>query len=375
MITELLDKHLPSPRCSLIYKAECIRTPIVDIVLPATSPSNHAMRLMFIISLLQTIHGAMAFSLNPYNLYDGFFIDQVRNTLSMFHINLSHGRYAANAPMVSLDIEWNRNGGLLLGRNNFVTTLAEFNTTFHGLQVPDRYHIVDGNVGAVLYRLQGPQTGEFAGIANTGKLLDIWGSELMQFNSEAKLSYLISIEEFGIAVEQLTGQQPVTSPVQVNLLENPQTSPEFRQTLRNHMASLHQNFNERQQKAISAIVARDVAVDADQTLASGVNAFLELFNSGLESFPDKIFHDDFILADGHLGAIESVWEGTQKGAYTTSNGTVITPTGQAVRVRSILFLEFNDEALIVSATLVHDEGVIERQLLEKQTATAYPLYP
>lgn len=42
--------------------------------------------------------------------------ERVRHALSMFHINLSHGKYSANGPMVSFDMEWNRNGGLLLSR-------------------------------------------------------------------------------------------------------------------------------------------------------------------------------------------------------------------------------------------------------------------
>jgi predicted ester cyclase len=293
----------------------------------------------------------------------------------MFHINLSHGKYSANGPMVSFDMEWNRNGGLLLSRANFVTTLTTFNESFHGLQVPDQYHLVDGNVGAVLYHLQGPQTGPFVGMPNSGKLLDIMGGEFMQFDAEAKLNYLITIEEFGIAVEQLFGNQTVTSLTPVSLFNNPQTSQEFRQRLRDNMASLHRNFNIGQHSAIADLATPDVVVNADQTQGQGSDAFMNLFLSDLNSFPDKIFHDDFVLADGHLGAIESVWEGTQTGVYTAPDGSVIQPTGQPVRVRSLLFLEFNEDALIKGATLVHDEAVVARQLLENQSEIAYPLYP
>lgn len=277
--------------------------------------------------------------------------------------------------MVSFDMEWNRNGGLLLSRANFVTTLTTFNESFHGLQVPDQYHLVDGNVGAVLYHLQGPQTGPFVGMPNSGKLLDIMGGEFMQFDAEAKLNYLITIEEFGIAVEQLFGNQTVTSLTPVSLFNNPQTSQEFRQRLRDNMASLHRNFNIGQHSAIADLATPDVVVNADQTQGQGSDAFMNLFLSDLNSFPDKIFHDDFVLADGHLGAIESVWEGTQTGVYTAPDGSVIQPTGQPVRVRSLLFLEFNEDALIKGATLVHDEAVVARQLLENQSEIAYPLYP
>ena len=277
--------------------------------------------------------------------------------------------------MVSFDMEWNRNGALMLSRANFVTTLTTFNESFHGLQVPDRYHLVDGNVGAVLYRLQGPQTGAFEGMLNSGELLDIMGGELMQFDAEAELNYLITIEEFGIAVEQLFGNQTVTALTPVSLFNNPQTSQEFRQRLRDNMASLHRNFNIGQHSAIAGLATPDVVVNADQIQDQGSDAFMNLFLSDLNSFPDKIFHNDFVLADGHLGAIESVWQGTQTGVYTAPDGSIIQPTGQPVRVRSLLFLEFNEDALVKAATLVHDEAVVARQLLENQSEIAYPLYP
>lgn len=331
------------------------------------------MHLSIVCFLLQAATGIVASAIN--NMNDGSYEERVRHALSMFHINLSEGKYSANGPMVSFDMEWNRNGGLQLSRKNFVTTLTTFNDSFHGLQVPDRYHIVDGNVGAVLYHLQGPQTGEFEGIPNTGKLLDIMGAELMEFDSDAKLDYLITIEEFGIAIDELSGKQPISSPTPVSLFKNPQTSQEFRQKLREQMASLHRGFNLGQHSAIADLATQDVIVNADGTRDKGQNAFVALTTSDLDAFPDKIFHDDFILADGHLGAIESVWEGTQTGVYTGPDGNVIQPTGQSVRVRSLLFLEFNDQALISSATVVHDEAVVARQLLENQSDVAYPLYP
>jgi predicted ester cyclase len=332
------------------------------------------MGLNLLLFILQAATSIAAFTLNSCGMGDNGYESKVRHALSTFHINLSHGKYAANRPFVSFDNEWNRNGVLQLGGDNFVTTLATFNDSFRGLQVPDRYHLVDGNVGAVLYYLQGPQTGPFAGIPKSGRLINIIGGELMQFNIEAKVSYLISIEELGIAVEQLSGGQEAT-PTAVSLFKNPQTIPEFRQQLRDNMASLYRNFNTGSYSLITDLATPDVVVQADQDKGQGLDAFMAIFSADLKSFPDKIFHTDFILADGHLGATESVWEGTQTETYTTTNGSILEPTNQAVRVRCMLFLEFNDQALITSATVVHDEAVVERQLLEKQNEVAYPLYP
>jgi hypothetical protein len=82
-----------------------------------------------------------------------------------------------------------------------------------------------------------------------------------------------------------------------------------------------------------------------------------------------VYHDDHVLADEHLGAAEYVWEGTQTGCYKTENGTLLEPTGAAIRVRGFLFFEFSEDGLIKNVTSVHNEGVIEDQLL---TGNLYP---
>lgn len=267
-------------------------------------------------------------------------------------------------------MQWNVNGQLLISRQSFVDHLTQFNTSFHGLQAPDVFRIVDGNVGAVLYHLQGQQTGPYDGIPSQGKRLEIMGGELMIFNSDALLDNLYTVEELGPALSQITGAINVTGPnPNLSVSSNPQMSPEFRTLLRENMASVHRNFNAGQNQKNAVLVTPDVQINADYVISTGSSAFVGLVASWQQAFPDMVIRDDYILADGHQGAIEYVWEGRQTDPYTCVNGTTLPPSGKMVRVRGFMFLEFDDEGLIFKVTSVHDEAVIAKQL---QLGVLYP---
>lgn len=316
---------------------------------------------------------ATSFRLRPYNEYDSFYESLIRKNLGTFHINLSHGLYSSNGPLVSPSISWNVNGLLLISRASFVARLTGFNASFHGLEVPDIYHIVDGHVGAVMYRLQGPQTGPFENIPPSGEGIDVLGGELMTFNKDALLWDLKTVEEISIAESQLLGKTaagPLVTNLTSLLVENPQTSPEFRQHSREAIASIHENFNSGNNAATSHLLSPNINV----ILGSSSNntspqAFVEMIAKWSKTFPDMVYHDDAVLADGKLGASEWVWEGTQTGSYTAMNGTVLEPSGKSVRMRGFLFFEFTQDGLINKVTGVWDEGVIEEQL---NGGPAYP---
>ena len=327
------------------------------------------------LSLISLTPADWSFSPNPYTLYSSGYEEKVRSALSKFHVNLSNGKPNANGPMVSADIEWNFNGALLVSRESFVATLNAILATFGDVQVIDQYQVVDGNVGAVLYRLTGSQAGEFAAIEPTGNRFNVMGSELMVFDSDAKLDTLFTIDELDQIVGQISDSKPAPPLTNVSLFDNSQTKPKYRQKLRDNMAVLFSYFQQGKHTDMVKLATPDVAVNADQVHSSGKEAFLQLFTGNQDSFLDKIFHMDYIVADGRLGAVECVWQGTQTASYTSLKGEIIKPTNNSVRVRNNVFFEFNDEALITKVTWVHNEGVIEQQLLEAQNEVLYPLYP
>ena len=246
------------------------------------------------------IKTAMSFTLNPSNLYDSWYEDKVRSTLSQFHINLSNGKSDANGPMVSEDIEWNVNGNLLVSRESFVENLKSLIATFHPLDILDEYHLVDGNVGAVLYHLHGRQIGEMAGIEATGKHFNVMGSELMVFDADAKLHTLYTIDELEQVISQVTGLASAAPASNITVFSNPQTSPDFRQKLRDNIALLIKKFQEGTYSNIANLATLDVAVNADGALSTGTDAVVQLFTANLDAFRDKRFHLDYVVADGKL---------------------------------------------------------------------------
>ena len=330
----------------------------------------HLPALPFVV-LLASILPADGFTLNPYNEYDPFYESRVRTTLGSFHPHLSAGEYAANRPMVSDTMHWNDKGLLLVGGDSYVNHLTAFNVTFHGIQAPDRYHLVDGHVGAVMYRLQGRQTAEVAGV-DTGNKVDILGGELMDFDSDGLLNVLYSIEEIGLLVDQLTGKVNVSRFIPVSLADNPQTSADFRTGVKKTVAMLHENFNTGVNERNGALANADVRVQADTIQQTGRTAFAGLFDKWKGAFPDMLYHDDYVLADGQMGCVAYVWQGTQTGKYKAPNGTTLAASGKPVRVRGMSFFEFDGNGLISSVVNVHDEAVIAQQL-EGQSIT--PLYP
>ena len=328
----------------------------------------HLPALLFFLAFTVPIR---AFNLNPYNEYDAFYESSVRTTLGRFHPHLSAGEYAANGPMVSETIHWNDKGLLLVGRDSYVNHLTSFNVTFRGLQAPDRYHLVDGHVGAVLYRLQGRQTAEVAGV-NTGNKVDILGGELMDFDSDGLLNVLYSIEEIGLLIDQLTGMVNVSHFMPVSLEENPQTSADFRTSAREALGTLHENFNAGMNGKNGGLARLDVRVQADTVQQTGRTAFVGLFDKWKGAFPDLLYHDDYVLADGRMGCLAYVWQGTQTGEYVAPNGTTIHATGKPVRVRGMTFFEFDKDGLISSVVNVHDEAVIMEQLGGQVISPLYP---
>ena len=287
---------------------------------------------------------------------------QVRTTLAKFHVNLSQGRYRDNGPLVTPALEWNVDGQFLLGRANFVNVLGSATSSIAQLQALDRYHIVDGNVGAILFTEQGTPIGPFAGVQPIpGRSFQIMAGELMVYSADAELDSLITVEELGLAAAQLTGRSTAPNATTI-LVPNPQTPPPYRQKLRETMAALHANLNAGQIAANAQYASATVGVNSVLTVSQGPQAFVQLLASHQDAFPDLLAHDNYVLADGRLGAIEYVWQGTQTGPYTTLNGTILPPSGNPVRVREFLFFEFDDEGLITVVTDVHDEAVIERQL-------------
>ncbi|KAL9125667.1 MAG: hypothetical protein Q9217_005162 [Psora testacea] len=297
---------------------------------------------------------------------------KIRKNLRTFHINLSTGNYASNGPLNALDIHWNYDGVLLISRAAAIAALGQnAEVSLRGVQAVDIYNVVDGNVGATLYRLQGKQSGPFAGLPlqpEPGGYFNALGVERFVFNNEGEVRDLVTVDQVGRMQAQMKGEETEVpeagTPAVFELPENPQTEVEYRALLRVNMAALHMNVNTGNASANANLAVEDVEVDQSGEVKRGREAFVKLAageDAGLGAFPDKVFHDAYVLVDGRQGAVEYVWQGVQKEKY---NGTEV-KEGAMVRMRGMLFLEFDKEGLVRKVVGVYDERVVADQLQGK----------
>ena len=136
------------------------------------------------------------------------------------------------------------------------------------------------------------------------------------------------------------------------------------------MASMHINVLAGKSEANAALATEDVVVNNAGDITKGRDAFVNVIaatQQGHGAFPVKQIHDDYIIADGRLGLIEYVWEGKQQQMYGGRAAD-----NKTVRVRGMLWFEFNSEGLVEKVTSVYDESAIGRQL---ESSDPYYLYP
>ncbi|KAI9668428.1 MAG: hypothetical protein M1831_001182 [Alyxoria varia] len=323
---------------------------------------KHLHLLSALLATITITPTARAYQPYPFNPYDADYISRLRPRLSSFHERLSRGDVPSNN--TSPSTHWNYDGQLLISRPEWHKALStNINTSFKGLHIPDVYQLVDGNLCAVMYDLQGNQTGPFLGQPlREGARFKVHGAEFMVFDRDLLLEDLITVEPLGKIKAQFAGTEKVDPPTPEGArpVRAGTTSEEFLRRSRRNMASLHENVRKGRAGDNAELAVQDVVVDADGDVKRGREAFVDVVaarDQGLGAFPEKMVHDEYVLADGRLGAVEYIWHGRQRGEYLGMEAS-----GKMVRVRSVLFFEFDGEGLVVKVVSVHDEGVIGTQL-------------
>ncbi len=187
-------------------------------------------------------------------------------------------------------------------------------------------------------------------------------AELIVYDNEALVEQINTIDPLALLQAQLTcvtQAPPHTGNATREAFS--QTPAAYRAMLRRNMASLHENVNDGTAELNADMAAESVEVDSNGSTAKGRAAFVKLVSSldaGQGAFPDILFHDGYVLANGHLGARGYVCQATQEVDYAG----LIADGSKSVRMRGMLFLKFDDDGLVVKATHVSDESVFGTQL-------------
>jgi predicted ester cyclase len=285
-----------------------------------------------------------------------------RENAPKFHKNFSAGEYKKNGPLVTPDIDVDSNNVKLVGRDNFVKRIERYSIPFPGLQLRDRVIIVDGNVAAVNYILQGQHNGPYGKIAATGNKVEAMSGEVFEFNSEGLMKKLTTITELDRLEAEINGGIKISGFQRIALLPNGKMSPDKRAKMRAAAAMFDKNFNDGHTEKNADLAAKNVQVNADNTVLVGRAALVERRQRLKTAFPDMQIHDEYVLADGNRAAVEYVMEGTQTGPYTVLDGSLLAATGKKVRVRGIDFMAFDKSGLLNELVVVHNENDFATQL-------------
>jgi len=285
-----------------------------------------------------------------------------RENAPQFHKNFIAGEFEKNGPLVTPDIDVDSNNVKLVGRDNFVKRIERYSIPFPGLQLRDRVIIVDGNVAAVNYILQGQHGGPYGKVPATGNNVEVMSGEVFEFNPEGLMKKLTTITELDRLEAEINGRVKISEFRKVTLLPNGSVSSDKLAKVRSLAAMFDQNFNDGHTGRNAYLAAKSVRINADNTMLVGRAALVEQRQRFKAPFPDMQIHDEYVLADGNRAAVEYVMEGTQTGPYTLADGSVLAATGKKIRVRGIDFMAFDGSGLLRELVVVHNENDFASQL-------------
>ena len=154
-------------------------------------------------SLAQTALVTPAHKSHVYTPYERL----VYRNAMVFHKNFDDHQFAKNKALVSSDLHVISNGREFRGADEYVKSIARFVEPFPDVRITDLSTVVDGNMVAVRFVITGTHKGDFAtpeGVLHaTNRPVKIDGIEYMTFNSEGKLTDLLTVEDVAGLLRQL----------------------------------------------------------------------------------------------------------------------------------------------------------------------------
>ena len=287
-----------------------------------------------------------------------------RENAPKFHKNFSTGDFDKNGPLVTEDIDVDSNNVKLVGRENFVQRIERYSIPFPGMQLKDRVIIVDGNVAAVNYILQGEQKGPYGKLPPTGNKIEAMSGEVFEFNPQGLMKKLTTITELDRVESEIKGDIKIDAFQKISLQPIVNVDSKTRAIIRAAAAQFHKNFNAGKNENNAALAVEDVRINADSQMLQGKRALLDRLQRLKTPFPDLIIHDEYVLTDGDRAAVEYTMEGTHTGPLQLPDGSTLPPSGKKVRVRAIDFMDFDKAGLLKEVTVVHNENDFRTQLTQ-----------
>lgn len=283
---------------------------------------------------------------------DSAYTNLVRKNGAQFHINFSAGKFDENGKLVTEDIYVNSNNAILVGGDNFVKRIERYKGPFPGLKLTDRIVIVEDNVAAVHYILQGEQKGPYGDIPPSGNKVEAMSAEFFVMDENGLMKDLLTITQIDKLVAQSKGEEKLKEYQKVTLYPVDHSVPKAVSEKTTDMYLRH--FNIRNLDALKGLLAADVKVNWNGEMLNGADAFMEKLKSRIASFSNITYQLDRSVTEGNRSSIGYTMIGKHDGAYTYKN-TTYQPTQKDFQIREAIHFEIGADGKIKSMIVISNQ--------------------
>lgn len=276
----------------------------------------------------------------------------VRENGAAFHKNFSAGDFDKNGLLVTEDIYVNSNNAILVGRDNFVTRIKRYDGPFPGMKLTDRIVIVEDNIAAVHYLLQGEQNGKFGDLEPTGNKVEAMSAEFFVMDENGLMKDLLTITQLDKLVAQIKGEETIAEHQQVTLYPIDNSVPKATTAKTTDLYVRHFNF--RNWGGLKGLLATDIKVNWNGEMMEGADAFMEALKSRVASFSNITYQVDRSVAEANRSSIGYTMHGKHDGVFTYKNNTY-QPTQKDFEIREALHIEVAADGKIKSIIVISNE--------------------
>jgi predicted ester cyclase len=239
-----------------------------------------------------------------------------------------------------------------------VQRIKRYHTPFPNLALRDRVVIVDGNQVALLYIMQGAQTGPFGDIPPSGNKINVYAAEFFTMDDNALMKELLTITQLDQLKRQITGQDKLKDYEAVTLLPIKQTDATYKSMLKNKLDAYVQHFNTRNWEALAAMFAENADIKINGTPYKGVTALISQLKKTAAKVPNITYHLIRNVAEGDRGSIAYEVNGTVSG-----HGADGTHTEASIQdVKQGVHFQFNEKGKITNMVSVYNSEDFNNQL-------------
>lgn len=138
-------------------------------------------------------------------------LEEKKAITHQFHTNLNNRDFDKQLDLVANDIEFFKNGEVIMGAANFVKALESITSVFADAMVTDQETYAEGDVAVVRYILSGTLTGtvtfpDGTTASETGKTFQYNSVEFFQFNDEGKVTQIRQVNDSGLTPTTIEAQ-------------------------------------------------------------------------------------------------------------------------------------------------------------------------